>query len=1099
MSGAAARGPKAEALSATFFAFRTPLLPFDAFLSWSDGLSGAAAAPDDASRLERALASDRSLLRGRLAKLVAEPLIRDALFIASPDLDDALPAWLEDPDSERGARVERALVRYFSRMAGRPTPFGLFAGTSVGSVGGRTDLAIGGRETYRRHSRFDMDYLSALTGALADDPALYGAFEYRPNSSLYRAAGRVHYVETRRSGEERSHHLVAVEDSDALSSVLERAAAGAAGASFEALAAGLVSEDVDREEADGFVRELIESQVLRPELEPYLTGPDPSEALARQLSERPETARIGERLGNARRSLAALDGEGLAVPPARYRAVARELEGLPAPVRLSKLFQVDLIKPAPDARLGGAVLDEILHGVSIAIAFVEARGPDNDLSRFRDAFVERYGAREVPLTEALDEEAGIGFPPAPGDGGGGGARLLDKLELEAAGGAPSVSWSERTTYLLRRLNDALETGALEILIDPKDVERLRPKETPQLPAAFAVVATVVASDEALSRGDFRIVWNGAEGPSGARLLGRFCHADAGLERCVEEHARAEERNDPDAVFAEVVHLPQGRIGNVLFRPVLRGHEIPYLGRSGISDDRKIPISDLFLSVVSGRVVLRSARLGRRVIPRLTSAHNFRRETLDLYHFLCELQDQDSPGPVGWSWGPLWRAPFLPRVVCGRLVLSLARWTATREELEPIWKNGGTERFQAVQSWRAKRRLPRFVLLAEGDNRLPVDFENVLSVDSFAHRVRNSGEVEFVELFPGPDELCARGPEGRFLHELVIPVIRTPAASEARPAEGPRPASRAVPAAPAIRCFPPGSTWLYAKLYTGPASADRLLRDIVAPLVERAVASGAADRWFFIRYGDPHWHLRLRFRGEPSRLLAEVLPDLHASAAEPLADGRFWKIQLDTYEPEVERYGGEEAVDAAERIFQADSESALQILEMLEDGDAGADERWRIALRGADAMLGDFGLGLEEKRRVVTSARDELRKSHRFDEGVRRRVGERFREVSRSLEALLDEAPRDASGEENGDTGFAPGLALLRERSDRIAPAVRELRALAREGRLGTSLPEVAASHVHMQMNRWLRSDHRKQELVLYDFLVRLYESRAMRAARRRDR
>jgi thiopeptide-type bacteriocin biosynthesis protein len=1095
MSGAGARGPKADLLSATFFAFRTPLLPFDAFLSWSDGLSGAAAAADDPSQLERALASDRSLLRGRLAKLVREPLIRDALFVSSPDLDDALPAWLEDPDSERGARVERALVRYFSRMAGRPTPFGLFAGTSVGSIGDRTDLTIGGRETYRRHSRFDMDYLSALTGALADDPALYGAFEYRPNSSLYRAAGRMHYVETRRSGEERTHHLVAVEDSDALRSVLERAAAGA---SFEALASALVSEDVDREEADGFVRELIESQVLRPELEPYLTGPDPSEALARQLIERPETARIGERLGNARRSLAALDREGLAVPPARYRAVARELEGLAAPARLSKLFQVDLIKPAPDATLGGAVLDEILQGVSVAIAFLEARGPDNDLSRFRDAFVERYGAREVPLTEALDEEAGIGFPPAPGDGGGG-ARLLDKLGLEAAGEAPSVSWSERTTYLLRRLNDALETGALEVVLDPKDVERLRPKETPALPDAFAVVATVVASDEALARGDFRVVWGGAEGPSGARLLGRFCHADAGLERCVEEHARAEERTDPDAVFAEVVHLPQGRIGNVLFRPVLRGHEIPYLGRSGISDDRKIPVSDLLLSVASGRVVLRSARLGRRVVPRLTSAHNFRRESLDLYHFLCELQDQDSPGPIGWNWGPLWRAPFLPRVVCGRLVLSLARWTAMREELEPIWKTSGTARFQAVQSWRTKRRLPRFVLLAEGDNRLPVDFENVLSVDSFAHRVRNGGEVEFVELFPGPDDLCARGPEGRFVHELVIPVIRTPAANEARPAEGPRPAPRAVPAAPAIRRFPPGSAWLYAKLYTGPASADGLLRDIVAPLVERAVASGAADRWFFIRYGDPHWHLRLRLRGEPSRLLGEVLPDLHASAAAPLADGRFWKIQLDTYEPEVERYGGAEAIDAAERIFQADSECALRILEMLEEGDAGADERWRIALRGADAMLEDFGLRLEEKRHVVTATRDELRKSHRFDDGVRRRLGVRFREVSRSLEALLEEAPQDISGEESGEAGFAPGLALLRERSDRIAPAVRDLQTLAREGRLGTSLPEVAASQVHMQMNRWLRADHRKQELVLYDFLVRLYDTRVMRAAHRRDR
>ena len=35
----------------------------------------------------------------------------------------------------------------------------------------------------------------------------------------------------------------------------------------------------------------------------------------------------------------------------------------------------------------------------------------------------------------------------------------------------------------------------------------------------------------------------------------------------------------------------------------------------------------------------------------------------------------------------------------------------------------------------------------------------------------------------------------------------------------------------------------------------------------------------------------------------------------------------------------------------------------------------------------------------------------------------------------------------------------------------------------------------MHANRLLRSAHRRQELVLYDFLARLYESRAIRTQR----
>ena len=59
------------------------------------------------------------------------------------------------------------------------------------------------------------------------------------------------------------------------------------------------------------------------------------------------------------------------------------------------------------------------------------------------------------------------------------------------------------------------------------------------------------------------------GPSGARVMGRFCHASPAIERIVRDHLRQEQARRPEAVFAEVVHLNEGRAGNVLCRPVLR--------------------------------------------------------------------------------------------------------------------------------------------------------------------------------------------------------------------------------------------------------------------------------------------------------------------------------------------------------------------------------------------------------------------------------------------------------------------------------------------------------------------------------------------------
>src|SRR6185503_4797375 len=107
-----------------------------------------------------------------------------------------------------------------------------------------------------------------------------------------------------------------------------------------------------------------------------------------------------------------------------------------------------------------------------------------------------------------------------------------------------------------------------------------------------------------------------------------------------------------------VHLPQGRTGNVLSRPVLRDYEIPFLGRSGAPPENQIPLTDLQVTVTEQRIVLRSERLGREVIPRLTSAHNFT-FGLGIYRFLCGLQGQDVIVGLAWNWGALEAAAFLP--------------------------------------------------------------------------------------------------------------------------------------------------------------------------------------------------------------------------------------------------------------------------------------------------------------------------------------------------------------------------------------------------------------------------------------------------------
>jgi lantibiotic biosynthesis protein len=1071
-----------------FFALRTPLLPISALHGWSAELTGRGASCND-DRLEQLLAADTARLIERLRTACEAPEVAEAIFLASPDLDSAVRSWLRGSRQERSHALAlvQGLARYFVRMAARPTPFGLLAGCSVGFAADRTALMLGPRCDYRRHARLDMHYVTSVAEELERDPGLRAALEQRPNPDLYRFAGELRYAErsTDPTTRARTYELVGASASDALDALLDRAASGAGPAELSRALVEAGYAD-GHEEAAGFVDEAIDSQLLTAELAPSVTGRDPLSELCDALRARVSAGSGWAQLQNARHALAALDAEPLGVPPARYQAIAEGLRGLPVEPRLDRLFHVDLHKPAAAAAVGPVPLRELVRAVN-AIARLRLHEESEDLRTFRQAFTERYDSRlestlplhervGIPLLEVLDGESGIGF----GEGCSVDAHpLLDGLAFPLD--APVSRFGEIEKHLLRALVRCQRAADGEWNLDERDLQVLCGGDA-LLPDAFSVTATLVGSSAAaVDEGAFRWVVRAVQGPSGATRLARFCHGDPALTPLVEGHLRHEESLRGDAIFMEIVHLPDGRDGNLMCRPVFGRRELGYLGRSGAPASEQIQLADLRLTFLDGRIVLFSASQGREVVPRLTSSHNPERSPLPIYRFLCSLQSGRESRQLGWSWGCLDSSPFLPRVCLGKVVLAVAQWTLDAADLAPLQRGSTIERFRAAQSLRRRHRLPRWIGLAEGDNVLPIDLDNVLSVAEFAHRSRQTGEVKLTELFLDEDELVVTSPEGKYTNELVIPFERQSSTAKPPPAASPR-GQQPTASSKATSTFAPGSEWLYAKLYTGTRTVDALLTQVVVPLVCNLRARGELTRWFFIRYGDPQWHLRVRLHGRAERLSALVLPALHEAVDPWLRDGRIQKLQLDTYEREVGKYGGDHAIPHAEAIFEADSDAVLSLVGQLEaDGDE--DARWRIALCGVHWLMVDLGLDCERRLAVVLSKRD--RYGHEL--GVGRdllvAMGQRFRRERALLERSLASAPR-------------PEFA---HRSAAVGPAARALDDLERTGCLRGSMEGLASSLVHMHCNRLLRSDHRPQEVVLYDFLARLYRSELARARRCRER
>jgi thiopeptide-type bacteriocin biosynthesis protein len=390
----------------------------------------------------------------------------------------------------------------------------------------------------------------------------------------------------------------------------------------------------------------------------------------------------------------------------------------------------------------------------------------------------------------------------------------------------------------------------------------------------------------------------------------------------------------------------------------------------------------------------------------------------------------------------------------------------------------SEVFAAVTALRRARNLPRFVALVDGDNELPIDLDNPLLVAAFADEIAGRRHAQLTEVYPAPDHLLVTAEDGSYTNQVILTFTRTRPAVRVAAAPAPAPRIR--------RAFAPGSEWLYAKIYCGVSTADRVLRDAVGPVLREALAGGGATHWFFVRYADPGHHLRVRLSGDPEALVGTVFPALERALAPLLTSAAVRRWQLDTYERETERYGGDAGIELVERLFSIDSSAVLDIIDRL-DGDAGSDARWRLALRGIDGLLGALGLDPVARAHLFVRARDSLGAEHRATPDLWRALGARFARERDELEKLLAQAPPFRAAADAHP--LADGLAILVHRDTRIAEIAAQLRERDRAGALTPRLADMAWSLAHMHANRLLHASQRTQEMVLYDFLRRLHATR----------
>ena len=403
----------------------------------------------------------------------------------------------------------------------------------------------------------------------------------------------------------------------------------------------------------------------------------------------------------------------------------------------------------------------------------------------------------------------------------------------------------------------------------------------------------------------------------------------------------EEEQDATAVVAELVFIPRNfRVANIIVRPETRRFQVRVGSVSRSSRAETIPLDEVAVGVRGGKFYLRWVPRG--VYLRVSNTHMLN-PTLapEVCRFLSEVDRDGSPQLTMFSWGPAEGFPFLPRIQSGRVVLRPAEWKIDAEtRRREVRADSAAEFSETLTRWILAWDVPRHVFLTVGDNRLLLDLAHPDHVEELRQEVLRQGPdgaaVTLQEAIPSLEQAWVEGPSGRYLVELTASLILSemrPATDSTRSATENSPPPDQPSARPSStyppkeRLKPLGSDWLFLKLYCGRKIHDELIAGPLRQLLEDVGFDEGRRRWFFVRYADPDDHLRIRFEGEPADLLSRTLPIVCDWASNLIDEGTCSRSCFDSYDREIERYGGTSGAEVAETIFSVDSRAVVELLHL----------------------------------------------------------------------------------------------------------------------------------------------------------------------------
>jgi thiopeptide-type bacteriocin biosynthesis protein len=217
--------------------------------------------------------------------------------------------------------------------------------------------------------------------------------------------------------------------------------------------------------------------------------------------------------------------------------------------------------------------------------------------------------------------------------------------------------------------------------------------------------------------------------------------------------------------------------------------------------------------------------------------------------------------------------------------------------------------------------------------------------------------------------------------------------------------------------------------------------------------------------------------------AEVISLLQKTLQPFLDDGTVHNLQFDVYRREIERYGLE-TMELSEKLFCHHSVAVMEFISLLE-GDEGEQLRWQVGLKAIDLLLDDFEYTTDQKLNLVKALNKTFSEEFRIGHAERKKISAQFNDHKLWINELM-------SNEWKENENLAQAIPVFTIQTDKYRRTVEGIIKAPSVRSNKLQLDYLMQSYLHMFINRLFVSNQRKVELVLYEYLLKYYESKMAR-------